>query len=511
MSNFNNIYAFWHRRLAVYTLFVCLIPLHLWAEAPHTDDLGLPSSRLEAEKGPVAGRCGVDPRRLASFANGENYDYANLVSFLSTPSCLRVAATVSQAAVQSGVTFSNKAPFRFDLYSEATRQNDLKGRDKADVTLQTRIPTLLRQYPLGSNELLPIIGQLALLSPGASRSALVNFSQQQLYTADSLLNVRSSDADGMAGRVAKTLVKLGVNRGPIASEFAASVEEMALLAQADSLGKIFRALGAAAVANNALVSTFNLSAGALNKGIARGVASYDPQAKDSMLLAVYSAVLAANEGNELFQPAMAELNEAMDPLLDGYPVRATRLRNMWDEILKMLSENASQSVMADAVAISLTPEILFLSEEDRVSLLMAARNYHPMAVAIQQNFLLAFNRLWKNYQSRKLTKERFSELRQKFMKPWVSHILELGPARLTRSWLNEVIQLGLIENEDIEKKFPLFVLANLQRSDRANLSAVSSDTVEPKLASMAENMAVMWSLSAIHVPVLMKWVENYDK
>ncbi|MEZ4751174.1 MAG: hypothetical protein R3B54_11310, partial [Bdellovibrionota bacterium] len=210
-------------------------------------------------------------------------------------------------------------------------------------------------------------------------------------------------------------------------------------------------------------------------------------------------------------PAMAELNEALDPLLDGYPVRATRLKNMWEDILKMLSENASQTVMADAVALSLTPEILFLSEEDRVALLMAARNYHPMAVAIQQNFLIAFNRLWKNYESRKLAKERFMELRRKFMKPWVSHILELGPARLTRSWLNEVIQLGLIDNEDIEKKFPLFVLAHLQRGDRASLSAVSSDAVEPKLASMAENMAVMWSLSAIHVPVLMKWVENYDK
>lgn len=81
MSKFNNIRSFWKCRLAVYALWVCLNPLQVSAEVPHTDDLGLPSSRLEAEQGPVAGRCGVDPRRLASFANGENYDYANLVSF----------------------------------------------------------------------------------------------------------------------------------------------------------------------------------------------------------------------------------------------------------------------------------------------------------------------------------------------------------------------------------------------------------------------------------------------
>src|SRR5690606_34169059 len=116
----------------------------------------------------------------------------------------------------------------------------------------------------------------------------------------------------------------------------------------------------------------------------------------------------------------------------------------------------------------------------------------------------AYNKLWTNLQSKRLSQERFMELRRKFMKPWVSSILELGPARLTRSWLSEVIRMKLVADEDIEQKFPLFVLANLQRGDRATLGAIGSDGVAPKLASAAENFAALWSLSVIHMPMLMK-------
>lgn len=458
-----------------------------------------------------SGPCAIDPQRMANAANGEgDFDYSTVVNFLGNPSCSSLASSISQRAIQVGVSFSDKAPYRLDIHSQGTKKNDIKARDKSDIALQESVPTLLRQYPLGSSELLPIIGQLALLSPGAARAGLVNLSQQQLYTADSLLNVKTAERKDMPGRVAGALLQLGVNRGPIADKFAESVQEMAVLAQADSLGKIFRALGAAAVANNALVSTFNLSAGALNRGVNRAGGEYSTSDRTGMLKAVFSAVRAANEGNEMFQPAMVELNGALEPLMAGYPLTETALKQAWKDVMTLLSVGSTQKVLAEAVALSLTPEILFLPEKERFELVLAARNYQPLAAGVQDNFLAGYNRLWASYERGQLPRERLKYLRGKFLKPWVASLLELGPQRLTRQFMVETIRAGLVEDGDVEQKFPLFVLAHLQRGERASLLAAAGDGPESRLASLAENFAVLYTLSRIHLPVLMKWVERYD-
>lgn len=458
-----------------------------------------------------SGPCAIDPQRLANAANGVgDFDYSTVVNFLGNPTCAPLSTSVSQRAIQLGVSFSDKAPWRLDIHAQGTLKGDIKARDKSDIQLQESVPTLLRQYPLGSSELLPLIGQLSLLSPGAARSGLVELSQQQLYTADSLLNVKSAEKKDMPARVAGALLQLGVNRGPIMEKFAESVQEMAVLAQADSLGKIFRALGAAAVANNALVSTFNLSAGALNRGVAKGSADYSIDARTGMLKAVFSAVKAANESNEMFQPAMVELNGALQPLMAGYPLTETALKQAWRDVLALLSVGSTQEVLSEAVALSLTPEILFLGEKERFELVLAARNYHPLAVAVQENFIAGYNRLYASFERGQLRRDRFKFLRKKFMKPWVASLLELGPQRLTRQFMVEAIRAGLVEDGDVEQKFPLFVLAHLQRGERASLVAAAADGPEGRLASMAESFAVLYTLSRIHLPMLMKWVERYD-
>ena len=79
-----------------------------------------------------------------------------------------------------------------------------------------------------------------------------------------------------------------------------------------------------------------------------------------MLLAVFEAVKSAIFSSVSLEPGTAEFNEALDLLLRGYPLNATKLKNMWKEAIRMLSISNTQTALAHAVALSLTPEFIFL-------------------------------------------------------------------------------------------------------------------------------------------------------
>lgn len=517
-------------RLIVGVLVTCLMVVQTATAAPGGDD----HDHDHPEKGgpakggpkPAPGRgrtgdtpsrrgdegCPVNPVGLADFANGERYDYANMVTYLTNPTCQGAARQISLAALSYGVTFTDKPPFRLDNFAKALPKVDLESAKRIEMSLDKSIPSLLRANPMSSSDLLPLLGQLSLLSPGAARATLANVIQQELYAGDSRILVEGKKGrDAAAADLARTLVRLGANESAIASEMAENVEDMALLAQADSLARIFRALSAAATMDASLVPTFNLSAGALNRGVQRGKKLFVSADKAALLTALFTAVRASMAGTGALEPGAAELNEALAALLGETPLTATNLRKLWKEAVKILTQSPSQTALAEAISLSLTPQVIFLLPEDMEQLLVAARSYPQVAGAIQANFLLAWNRVWNDLHDGRIKVKTFNRMKEKYFEPLVAEILDLDPYLIDSFWLREVTRRGLVQDEDIEKRFPRFVLAFLDRREKASKAAAVEPGPEPMLASMAENFAVTWTLNSVHVPALLKWVKKYEQ
>src|SRR4051812_28740147 len=60
--------------------------------------------------------CRADARSMAAFATGEEFDFAPMIAYLTAPSCIPAQRAISKAAIQAGVTFSQKAPYRLDPF-----------------------------------------------------------------------------------------------------------------------------------------------------------------------------------------------------------------------------------------------------------------------------------------------------------------------------------------------------------------------------------------------------------
>ena len=102
-------------------------------------------------------------------------------------------------------------------------------------------------------------------------------------------------------------------------------------------------------------------------------------------------------------------------------------------------------------------------------------------------------------------------MKSKYFEPMVADLLDLDPSVIDPFWLRSVVDRGLVQDEDIERRFPRFVLAYLDRRDRATRAAAVEPGPEPLVTAMAESMAVVWTLSNVHVPALMKWIDKYEK
>jgi hypothetical protein len=492
-----------------YALIVCLtcIQQPLLAESDHGDGGG-----GRAEDGGSDGKnaqCAVPPIHIAQFANGESFDYRALVSFVTQPECLEANRSLSKQAITFGVQFENNGPWKLNEYSSMVPLNDVEGRKRVDETLAKEVPVLLRENPLGVSEMLPLIGQLALLSPSAARASLVNIIEQELYSADSKLS--SSNMGGyssIALSLAKTLVKLGANEPMLASELANNVEDLAILSQADSLGKILRGLGAAAIQDPSLSGTFNLSSDALNRGVQKGKKFYPKYSREALLLAVFTGIRFAVTGNEALESGAGELNEALAALLKGQSLNYGALKKMWMEALKILSESNSQSALAEAFSLSITPAFVFLPRKNLILLMKASRNYGTIAASVQTNFLFAWKKTWDELHSGKMSVAKYNRLKEGTFEPIVEALLDLGPGMIDARWLKSVVERGLLPDSEIERRFPRYVLSFLGRRDKAARDAVVNPEIETTMGSMAENFRVLWTLSNVHVPALMNWVRK---
>jgi len=97
-----------------------------------------------------------------------------------------------------------------------------------------------------------------------------------------------------------------------------------------------------------------------------------------------------------------------------------------------------------------------------------------------------------------------------FFEPLVAKLVGFDTRAVDPMWLRETLQKGLVRDEDIEKRFPKFVLSLMNRRDIASRTAVMEEGFESTAIGMSENFAVLWALSNVHVPALKKWLEKYD-
>ncbi len=487
------------------------------AKGDHDDNGGGPSQKPIASPSSRgrqgAGGCSVDPESLADFANGEAYDFRGMVSYLSSPACAESGRIIAQVALLKGVHFSSSGPIKLEPFAKGMSYEDLASWKKIDNLVQTEIPNMLRDSPLSSNEMLPIVGQLALLSPDAARYAMVNLIEKELYAADQLLSQDKTDAQRSltANSIAQTLDRMGVEESAIASELASQVEDMAQLALADSLAKIFRTLGVATLVDPGLVASFNLSAGALNRGVQKAKNIYSEGNQDELLKAVFAGIKAAIGGNESLEPGALELNEALATLLNGKALNITSLQKVWAEALKVLGATTTQAALADAVALSLTPDVVFLSDRARKPLVDAAKNYPVLALSLQAQFLASLQRSEEAVKAGQSTKAHWEQVRRRFFQPLATAMLDLGPDRMDHRWLREIWTHGFVTDEDIEKRFPRFVLAYLDKQNQAMKLALRSPDLEGNFTAMTQSFAVLWTLSSAQIPALSDWAKRFDQ
>lgn len=497
---------------AVWVLCLIVWPSH--ADEHDHDHPSKPAPRPSGgnRSAEVSEGCAASPNSLANFANAEKYDFSSVVAFITHPSCAAVHSQISQAAIDQGVKFISSGPFRLDQYAK-NRSGGPSGTVTAvDQTLGRIIPPLLSENPLSSAEMLPLLGQLSILSPTAARSTLTTLIRQETEAADrKLASASPSLKPAIAGDLAISLLKMGILDPVVASDLSESVEDLALTVQADSLGKFFRGLAAAVTADTSLAPAFNLSATALNRGIRKGK---DQQTKDQqarLLQAVFEAVRASVNGSGLMEPGTVELNEAVAALAQGQPLSVTSLRKLWKETTRILTQSSSQVALAESVAASLTPQMVFLRADMRDQLLMAAANYPLLARAVQQNFVDAWSKAWGKMSASQMSLADFNRLKSTYFEMFIPKMLDFPSESLDVRWIRAAYHWGLVKDVDIEKKFPRLFLSQLDRRDQAIKSAAKEQTVNADLQALSESLAVVFALHQAHLPILNRWVKRNEE
>ncbi len=473
-----------------------------------------PPSRPSTGKGggPATEGCQANPSRLADFANGEKYDFNSVVTFITNPICAGVHAQVSRAAIAEGVSFNKSGPFRLDQHAKSVTQGPSGTASSVDQILGKTIPQTLTENPLSSSELLPLLGQLALLSPSAARSTLTTLIRQETESADQKLAVAKADLKpAIAADLAVSLLRMGVLDPVVASDLGEAVEEMALTVQADSLARFFRGLAAAATADATLAPTFNQSASALNRGVQNGNQTLTDDQQARLLQAVFEAVRSSVSGTGLLEPGSAELNEAVQTLVEGKPLTLTSLRKLWREATRLLAASPTQPALAGAVAASLTPQMVFLRPDARDLLLSAAANYPNLATAVQQNFVYAWLKAWNRMSQGDMTVRNFNRLKVQYFEPMVPRVLDFPADAIDIAWLRAANRWGLIKDQDVEKKFPRLFLAQLEKRDRSVKAALADDSPENTMKALSDSFAVLWALHQVHLPVLNRWVKKHEE
>ncbi len=501
------------KNLNVKILIICLcfIQSLLLAENEHDSSMSRPKiGRLEEDSSAQEPKCYVKPSSLVNFANGESYDFTSLVTFLTSSPCINSSTEIAKIAMSYDIRFSNKAPFRLDYWAKNYGSLSNESLKKRELQIQQNISSLYRLTNLTSSETFPLIGQLAILSPSAARFMLSKAIEKELFNASDVIN-SSNDRQSAAVNLSKTLLKLGATEAVLASEMARSVEEMALLCQADSLVRYFRALSAATGVEAHLIPTHNITSSAFYRGIKKkDLLSFSNTEREKMLNAVFEAIYSSVTSSSELESSIAELNESLGILIKDSPLTITSLKNLYKEAIHVLSLTDSQEFLSTAVAKSLTPESVFLLKEYRQDLVNAAKRYPEIAGAIQKTFLESWEKMWKDLSSNHISVAKFNRIKNKYFEPYVKLILEWPNDLIDYKWLSIVLANKLVEDEDIEMRFPKLVLSLLEKRDTINKEAANTNELSPLVSSLAENMAILWSLSRLHIPALQNWVKKYD-
>lgn len=502
-------------------LVVCSFLIHFTISdaKPGHDHDHEPTNPIGGRKAPNAsdepgfneGRCQVSSRRLADFANGDGYDFGNLVNYLTVPSCQAASRDIGRAAIAAGINFKAQGPYRLDAIGRSLSAADLESSRNAELALAKTIPQLLRTEPIGSTDLLPILGQLSVLSPQAARSALSYMIQSELQNGDDRWQIAPPDLrPQIAVDISQTLLKLGANRAMISNDLAVAVGEMVMMEQTESLSKYFRAMALAAALEDSLIPTFNLSASSFYRSVERTSSLASAEGRAALLKSAFIAAQSALDGPSGLEVGAREFNESLEKLLAGRPLTQTALKKLWKAVMVILAKNPNQTALAASIALSVTPQMVFLQGKDRDDLIKAASHYPFLSQTLQQRFLEALEEMWGRMSDRRISVAAFNRMREKYLSPMVSEILQFDPDFVDNGWLKEVVQRGLVNESEIERRFPRLMLAQLKRAEKAasvDDTANSARVVEAR----AENMAVLLALTQVHVPTLDRWVNRQEK
>lgn len=509
-------------RLRAFLLVLSLLMVtSLRGDDGHEDDPG-PAPRIKPPSRPQQAKgingCDIPPGVLTQFAIGERYDLHSMVTYLTQPECIEGSRAISATEMATeGMKFTATEPVNLLSLTKGLSARDYDSLRRLDSSLAKQFPEAIRTNPVSQNALLLLVGQLSLLSPQAARFGMVKLMEQEIYAADPVLGSSTAsvnDKKQTAKELAQNLVRLGANEPVLISELASTVEDKAVLAQADSLLRLMRGLAYATEFDPTLVPTFNASAGALNRGVqkSKGMAggSQGVAQNGAMLAALLGALTTSINGNERLDPGNGELNEAIHLLIEGQPLQATTLKKAWREILRVLAMTVTQTALADALAASLTPDMAFLPDVDRRLMLEAAVNYPAIGFAMQKQSVIAINQLQRDVKSGRITPQKYNEARARSLDPLISQILSWEAARIHPSWIRAVSRYGLLQDSDIEKKLPKHALTLFEMWDNASKDISEKSKIESFVAVGAQSFMLQWTLSQAYLPPLSKWVRKFE-
>lgn len=456
---------------------------------------------------------GEDPclggRGLASFANGEDYNLEGMVSFLTDAGCEERQSQIVRDALSQRISF-NEAPFRLKQMASNFDPASLQSVEQTNQTLTRVVPIILKEHPLTNNAILPILGQVAVLSQPAARKILAEMIQTELINSDGLMKTSNRDKGNLANELAKTILTYGASSPLIAAELAESTEEMALSAQVDSLGKVLSALSEAARAEGELIPTLELTVGGTRRGLEKGDSFLSAEEKQALLKVVFERIKPGFLGEPEFDGVSTDFNRALKVLLKNKTLTQTALRDAWKECLQVLSLNRNQSALAVAMGLSLTGDIVYLNKTEKQLLLMASNNYRFLATAVQRSFVTEWNEAWDNLLDRKMPPALFNSRKDKYFIPTVEGILELDPEFIEREWVKFVWEKGFVKDEQIETRFPKILLVQLKRRENALKNLTSNDSLPSQMSSLAESLAASRFLSSVQVPALNVWIKKNE-
>ncbi len=452
---------------------------------------------------PVARGCAGLVGPLNSFARGESYNYGAMVSYLTSSDCATSYRDVGIEAAKKGVNFSTRPDFRLDNLASGLLSGDAPSAQRSEDSLLAALPNFLRNSNLSTKELLPLVGQTALISRKGGRQALAYLIERELdWTAESMLR-DSEGKNALAISLAERLEKLGLTENEIGKAVAARIQDKVEEQLTEALKRMLIGLEAAAKQKPTLVPALELAGNAVQEAsgnTASGLTQDGMKRLLETLLVVLTVSLEEREVSALF---MSDLNDAIEKIGQGKKLPTGTLNKIWEKALAILGKTNSQTALAKWVSFGITPELLYLDNK-RVALLSAANNYSEIAAKIQQHAL-------KQAVAPKLIdrKRKTASSAKDLATLWAPSFIELNPENWNPFLFKKYGEEGQFSNEQIESFYPKKVLMLTQKL------GWNSNGNPPNLQEMAnqvaESFTLGWELTQVYIPVVNNWVAEFEK